>query len=98
MNRTIRNIGCAFGFAVLVSGCGSGKPKVGGKILVDGAPLPSGSVRFVPDRERGNTATTEPAGQIKPDGTYALYANGNESIPSGWYKVTVSAAEIPDSS
>jgi hypothetical protein len=72
--------------------------KVTGKVTVDGNPLALGSVRFVPDKDKGNKATTEPAGEVKSDGTYTLFTNGKSGAPAGWYKVTVTAVEAPESS
>ena len=84
---------------ILVAGCdGGGLQTVKGKVTVDGAPLTSGSVRFVPDTAKGNKATAEPAGEIGSDGTYTLMTNGKSGAPAGWYKVTVNAATVPDSS
>jgi len=81
------------------TGCESGGlHKVSGKVTVDGAPLNTGSVRFVPDKEKGNNTKTEPAGQIGSDGTYTLTTDGKIGAPPGWYKVSISASEIPDSS
>jgi hypothetical protein len=72
--------------------------KVTGKVTVDGNPLTLGSVRFVPDKTKGNTSPTESVGEIKSDGTYTLTTNGKTGVPAGWYKVTVTAAEPVDSS
>jgi hypothetical protein len=83
----------------LVAGCdGGGLQTVKGKVTVDGAPLTSGSVRFVPDAAKGNKSKDEPAGEIGSDGTYTLSTNGKPGAPPGWYKVTVNATSVPDSS
>jgi hypothetical protein len=85
----------------LVAGCNSAGGtlhKVSGKVTVDGSPLTTGNVRFVPDKARGNTATAEPVGQVGADGTYTLSTNGKAGAPAGWYKVTVDATEVPESS
>jgi len=71
---------------------------VTGKVTVDGNPLTKGMVRFIPDKEKGNTGTTESVGEIQADGTYTLYTNSKPGAPTGWYKVTVNASEVPDSS
>ena len=84
---------------LIPSGCSSGGlEKVSGKVTVDGAPLTMGMVRFVPDASKGNKTPTEPVGEIKKDGTYTLMTNGKEGAPPGWYKVSVTASETPDSS
>jgi hypothetical protein len=82
------------------TGCDSGGSlqTVSGKVTVDGNPLGRGSVRFVPDKDKGNKTTTEPAGEIKSDGTYTLTTNGKTGAPVGWYKVTVTATELAESS
>ena len=83
----------------LTAGCNSGGlHKVSGKVLVDGNPLTTGSVRVVPDTTRGNKAAAEPVGQIGSDGTYTLSTNGQPGAPPGWYTVTVNATEVPESS
>ena len=80
-------------------GCGGGYTPVKGKATVDDKPVPSGSVLFYPDKEKGNTATGEPQGIIT-DGSYEMTTNGNPGVPPGLYKVVVNAAESgePDSS
>jgi hypothetical protein len=85
---------------LLPTGCDSAGSlqKVSGKVTVDGAPLTTGTVRFVPDKEKGNKTTTEPTGQIGADGTYSLMTDGKSGAPAGWYKVTINASEIPESS
>lgn len=84
------------------TGCGTdgvgSLHKVSGRVTVNGSPLTLGSVRFVPDKARGNTTPTEPVGVIQPDGTYTLGTNGKPGAPAGWYRVTVTAAEQADSS
>lgn len=86
---------------VAVSGCGSdpmNAATVTGKVTVDGKALTRGSVRFVPDKSKGNNATTEPTGTIGSNGEYSLVTNGKPGAPLGWFKVSVVAAEPLDSS
>jgi hypothetical protein len=87
--------------AVLVVGCGSDGVgrlhPVQGKVLVDDQPLTKGSVRFVPDTSRGNTAKHEPVGEIGGDGLYVLTTTGKVGAPAGWYKVSVVSTDPPDS-
>jgi hypothetical protein len=84
-----------------LSGCG-GDPmnaaSVKGKVTVDSQPLTKGSVRFVPDKAKGNTSPVEPIGLINESGQYELSTNGKPGAPLGWYKVAVIAADTPDSS
>jgi len=88
--------------AVLASGCGGNSTgslhSVKGKVTLDGAPMTAGSVRFAPDKAKGNQAANEPVGTIGPDGTYTVSTAGKPGAPAGWYKVTVASGDIPDSS
>ncbi len=92
------------GLAVaLVAGCGD-KSSLGslhdvkGKVTIDGTPMTAGSVRFVPDKAKGNQAGHEPVGVIGSDGSYSLSTAGKTGAPAGWYKVTVASGDIPESS
>jgi len=81
-------------------GCGESGPSavaVSGKVTVDGTIWTKGAVRFVPDAEKGNTSTREGTGTIGTDGKYAVSILGKPGAPLGWYKVSVSSGEIPDS-
>ena len=60
--------------------------------------MTAGSVRLVPDKDKGNQAGVEPVGTIGSDGTYTVTTNGKAGAPPGWYKVTVASGEIPESS
>ena len=85
---------------VPLAGCGGESltlVSVKGKVLVDGQPLTKGSVRFVPDKAKGNTTGVEPVGTIGADGGYELTTNGKPGAPPGGYLVSVSSGEIPDS-
>lgn len=85
---------------LLLSGCGGGEnlQSVSGVVTCDGTPLTQGSVRFVPDTSKGNTAKTEPAGTIGSDGKYSVLTDGKSGAPAGWYKVSVASGIIPESS
>ena len=90
----------ALAAALLVAGCGSSGGKlysVQGKVTADDQPLSKGSVRFVPDTGKGNTAKSEPIGEIGADGTYSLTSTGGSGAPPGWYKVSVVSTDPPDS-
>lgn len=82
---------------LLATGCSSGGKSVSGKVTVDGTPLKTGSVRFVPDKTKGNTSTKEAVGVIT-DGSYTMGVDGKTAVPPGWYKVAVISAEPLDSS
>jgi len=71
---------------------------VTGRVTVEGKALAAGSVRFVPDKSKGNTFGGEPIGEINAQGEYSLQTRGKPGAPPGWYKATVSAdaAATPD--
>jgi hypothetical protein len=91
-------------FAILLSvlmamaGCNDQPPRypVAGRVLIDGEPLSTGSIRFVP--EQGRPATS----MIHTDGTFALSQASLTSDPTqrgimaGKYRVAVSAANVID--
>lgn len=87
--------------ATIAAGCGDKAPalaSVAGTVLVDGVPLAKGAVRFVPYKEKGNTATAEPVGVLAVDGTYILNTASKPGAPLGWYLVSVDGQGdvIPD--
>lgn len=90
------------GVSLLTSGigCGStGDPPlvvVRGRILLDGRPLPRGSVALRSDVP-GN-AGHQPTGMINRPGEYIVYTNGRAGAPAGTYRVTVFASEAAVSS
>jgi hypothetical protein len=94
--------------AGFVLGCGGkeGRPlaPVSGKVTVDGKPLSSGQVTFIPDvpsgqegtKQASKLKTTAPSvGEIGPDGTYKISTGGKDGAPLGKYKVTVSPSMVP---
>ena len=60
-------VGIALACALLCAGCnsGSGKAKIHGKVTLDGQPVPTGSIAFIPADGKGQTA-----GAIIKDGLY----------------------------
>jgi hypothetical protein len=84
--------------AALLTGCEEHTTHfpVAGKVLIDGEPLPSGSIRFVP--EKGRPAS----GKILADGTFDLAETSLSSDPRqtgvapGKYRVAVSASRVVD--
>lgn len=83
---------------LVAAGCGQraedgpGFP-VAGRVTVDGEPLRSGMVLYVPDAQRGNRSSIRPAGPIDEKGVYTLSAEGKRNIPPGYYLVVVQAFE-----
>lgn len=91
-------IALSFSAAVIVVGCGddSGlgrRYKVTGKVTYNGAPVPHGTVNFIPVKPpppEGRAA----AGEIK-DGVYSLStAGGNDGALPGDYNVAIVAMDI----
>jgi len=82
--------------AILASGCGKDSVAVvpvRGKVTVDGQPVTSGQVSFIPtsaDQKGGMSA-----GQIEGSGDYKIFTGGKEGAPSGKYKVTVTPSMVP---
>jgi hypothetical protein len=92
---TLEAVCCAL---LVATGCGgtegdsAGIP-VSGKGLIEGEPLTTGSILFVPDPKKGNKSSVRPAGPIDGKGSYILSAEGKRGIPPGWYTVVVQAFE-----
>jgi hypothetical protein len=82
---------------LLVSGgCGGrdlGLVPVSGRVLLNGRPLPRGSVSF---RPLGADAWDQPTGSIT-DGQYTLYTNRQPGAAPGSYRVVVFATEAATS-
>ncbi|HEY7314209.1 MAG TPA: hypothetical protein VH643_32960 [Gemmataceae bacterium] len=88
----------------VVSGCGKKLPPmapISGKVTVDGQPVSSGQVVFVPDVKvvgadkpiEQSTAGLS-AGQIA-DGEYKISTSGKDGAPVGKYKVIVTPSMMP---
>jgi hypothetical protein len=87
----------------LVAGCGgkqgASMSPVSGKVTVDGQPVTSGQVTFIPDvvaKEASSTQTPGlSTGQIGSDGSYKISTAGKNGAPLGQYKVTVTPSMVP---
>jgi hypothetical protein len=98
MIRTASKVLGLTSLAALLLGCGEQTTRypVTGKVLIDGEPLPWGSIRFVP--EQGRPATSE----IRSDGTFSLAQASLAPDPQptgiapGRYRIAVAASEIID--
>jgi hypothetical protein len=91
-----RRFGCALLLAGLLGstlGCGNEATlyPVSGKVTVNGKALTSGSVRYVPDKAKGNTFGGEPVGEINDQGEYTLNHMGKPGAPLGAYKIIVTS-------
>jgi hypothetical protein len=93
MNFIIRPVLPAVFAAMLLTGCGDGRPErvhVSGKVLIDNQPVTSGSVQFLP-RSGGRPSS----GKIGRDGRFSLFTFAeNDGCPPGSYDVIVSSIEI----
>jgi hypothetical protein len=97
MGKASNSIGLGL-LAVILLGCGEQPVRypVEGQVLIDGEPLSSGFIRFVPDTGRPST------GEIHIDGTFTLREASLSSnpppkgIPPGKYRVAVAAAHVID--
>jgi hypothetical protein len=82
-----------------LAGCGGdnlGKlVSVSGKVTLDGHPLPSVTVTFVPDASKGNKVKARCFAIADAEGHYSLQTTPDKSdrqrdgAPLGWYKVRV---------
>jgi hypothetical protein len=72
---------CLAAGLVLVTGCGKSEPSVVGTVLLDGDPLPSGRIRFVPVE-----GTPGPdAGAVIDEGKYSI----TKGLTTGKYRVEI---------
>jgi hypothetical protein len=91
----LANACCAL---LVATGCGGGERDgtgvpVSGKVSIEGEPLTTGSILYIPDPKKGNNSRVRPAGPIDGKGVYTLSAEGKRGIPPGWYTVVVQAYE-----
>jgi hypothetical protein len=68
---------------------------VSGKVTVAAQPLSKGTVRYVPNAEKGNSSKFQAFGTIGSDGKYTLTTDGQGGAPLGWYKVVISTRVPP---
>lgn len=72
-----------------LTGCGGAYDAyVAGLATLDGSPLPSGSIAFIPDQPGPSSYAA-----ILNDGTYVVNTGREEGLPPGSYTVTVVARE-----
>ena len=81
-------------FVALIAtvGCGDGRPKrvqVSGQVLIDGEPVPGGSIRFVPEGARPSSS------DLDDDGRFNLRCfEENDGAVVGTHRVQVAAREM----
>lgn len=85
MNETMLRTAFLLAFAVVLSGCGSGKPVMEGRVTLDGAPIGKGSILLMPANGKGQTAGT---GIV--DGQYRM------EVSEGPMKVIISSPQKTD--
>ena len=77
---------------VTLAGCGDGRPTrvaVSGKVLIDGEPLTTGIVQFVPDNTR------PAAGKLDSEGRFSLTSyDGDDGVVLGTHRVMIAAKEM----
>lgn len=77
--------------AALAWGCGK-RPlpltPVTGKVTYRGFALPSGTIVFAPDTQKGESGPLA-HGRIREDGSFSLYTGDTYGATPGWYRVTV---------
>ena len=87
MNRI--QLAAVLATSLTLVGCGGTyNASVSGLATLDGSPLPSGSIAFIPDQP-GPTSYAA----ILNDGTYVVNTGREEGLPSGSYTVTVVSRE-----
>jgi hypothetical protein len=82
-------------FLALLTGCPSSNEQltpVKGKVTYKGAPLPGGTIVFIPDPSRGTHGRLAVA-EIQTDGTFSLKTDGTLGAVPGWHKVTVASVQ-----
>jgi hypothetical protein len=87
-------VGCVLVAALVgVAGCGGVKRiPTSGKVTLDGKPMPSGVLQFIPDASKGNTLRLGCSGPIS-NGRWNLVTSGmaradtGTGAPVGWFKV-----------
>jgi hypothetical protein len=96
---TVRRVGLAVLLgAAFCAGCGGPAAvviaPVGGKVTLDGAPVASGQVSFLPaDQSEGAAGMS--AGAIDANGEYKIFTAGKSGAPPGKYTVTVTPLMVP---
>jgi len=83
---------------ILTPGCSGGKSvtmaPVSGMVTVDGQPVTSGQVAFLPTGKDAEKAGLS-AGTIDSSGKYTISTDGKSGAPLGTYKVTVTPSMVP---
>ncbi|QDS99962.1 hypothetical protein [Adhaeretor mobilis] len=90
---TPRTAAALLSLGLLLSvGCDDGRPErvqVSGQVLIDGQPLKSGNLKFVPEGARPSTGRLDDQGRFK----LTCY-DGNDGVVLGTHRVQVSSYEL----
>lgn len=95
LNHNLAVCAVAVGMAVIVPavlGCGDGRPArvtVSGQVLIDGQPLTTGNIKFVPEGARPSSGAIDSAGRF----TLTCY-DGDDGVVPGTHRVQVSSMEV----
>lgn len=87
----MRLLATAFVFIIFVAGCSDGRPSrvpVSGQVLIDGKPITSGVIRFLPSSGRPSTGSIDPEGKF----TLGCFERTDGVIP-GTLRVEVRSRE-----
>ena len=82
---------------LLAVACGRNGPTlvpVSGRVLFQGKPLPTGSIVFTPNSDKGGEGPLARA-EIQTDGSYSLRTGEAVGGCVGWHRVTVAAVAVP---
>jgi hypothetical protein len=81
---------CAYGVVLMgIAGCGGPyDASVAGVVTLDGNPVPTGAISFVP--ENGGP---QAYAMVKSSGEYEVYTGREAGLPPGQYKVAIVARE-----
>lgn len=88
---------CSVTLLLVSTGCDSSSPPlvpVTGRVVYHGVPLPTGTIVFTPDPQRGGTGQAARA-EIEKDGTFRLKTGDLDGVSPGWHRITVLALEAP---
>jgi hypothetical protein len=87
---------CILFGAIVSAGCKPSLPPmapVKGKVTLDGQPVTSGQVTFVPTDNKTDAGLLS-AGTIGSDGTYEIHTEGQSGAPLGKYNVRVTPSTM----
>jgi hypothetical protein len=94
MKRNVRSVAIIVVGCILFHGCGDGRPPrvpVSGRVTIDGRPVTSGAIRFIPMGGRPST------GEIDSEGRFALSTfDPGDGCTLGTHTVTVQSMDEID--